>query len=246
MSSFIENPNLPKGKVTSLVCGGLNDELIEFLTGREIAILYTEKNNSVDKSISDHCDISALYLGQGKIVVDNQQKKLIDALKRGGLNVIVSQKSVSGLYPDDVILNHALVGEHIIGKSSSFDRTVAECTDKFNVIDVKQGYAKCSVLVVDNYSIITDDESIAENAAKNGLDCLLVEKGDILLDGHEYGFIGGASGKISENEILFFGDISKHRNYNEIKSFLSCRNIEIISLNFPLTDFGGIIPLTEV
>ena len=246
MNRFIETPNLPKGKATSLICGGLNNELIEFLTSREIEIIYTEKNNYVDKSISDNCDISALYLGNGKIIVDNQQKKLIETLKEKNLTVIESQKPVKDSYPDDIILNHAIVGGYIIGKKRYFDQSVVENTDKFNVIDVKQGYAKCSALVVDSHSIITDDKSIAENAVKNGLECLFIEKGDVHLDGHEYGFIGGASGKISENEILFFGDISKHRNYPEINNFLSCRNIEIISLSFPLTDFGGIIPFTEV
>ncbi len=245
MSRFIKNPNLPEGKVTSLVCGGLNEEAVRLLKDRGAEIFYTEKNTSVDESVSYHCDISALYLGDGKIVVDNQQEALMNNLKIKGFDVVESQKTVCGMYPNDIILNHAIVGEYIIGKSSCFDKSVAENIADLKVIDVKQGYAKCSVLVVDGCSIITDDESIASNAHKNGLNCLLIEKGDILLGGHEYGFIGGASGKISNNEILFFGDITKHRDYDKIKDFLSRRNIGIISLDFPLTDFGGIIPLTE-
>jgi hypothetical protein len=65
------------------------------------------------------------------------------------------------------------------------------------------------------------------------------------LPGHQYGFIGGASGKISENEILFFGDITAHQDYKKIAGFIEKHGCKIISLNFPLTDFGGIIPIIE-
>ncbi len=245
MIRFIKYPNLPEGKVSLIICGGLNRELIEFFESRGTEILCTEKNSLVDKAICNHADISALYLGDGKIIVDNKQKILADILKIKGFDVIESYNCVKGMYPDDIILNHAIVGDYIIGKRNYFDIAVSENICDLRVVDVKQGYAKCSVLVIDNQSIITDDTSIAQKTSENGLDCLLIGKGDILLDGHEYGFIGGASGKISKNEILFFGDITKHRNYNEIKSFLDCRNIEIISFDFPLTDFGGIISLSE-
>ena len=80
---------------------------------------------------------------------------------------------------------------------------------------------------------------------ENGFDCLLIAKGDVSLPGHEYGFIGGASAKISESEVLFFGDITKHRDYKKIADFIKKYGYEIISLDFPLTDFGGIIPIIE-
>ena len=98
---------------------------------------------------------------------------------------------------------------------------------------------------MDENSIITDDESVARRAVEKGLNCLLISKGDVSLDGHEYGFIGGASGKILKDEIIFFGDISKHRDYERIEAFIRERKMRIISFDFPLTDFGGIIPIRE-
>ncbi|MBR5437447.1 MAG: hypothetical protein IKV21_00875, partial [Clostridia bacterium] len=101
------------------------------------------------------------------------------------------------------------------------------------------------VLVIDERSVITDDESIARKLRENGFDCLLIRKGDISLEGHGYGFIGGASGKISENEIIFFGDVTRHRDYESIRDFICERKMETIKFDFPLTDFGGIIPIKE-
>ncbi len=245
MSSFLNKPNLPEGRVSSLICGGLNAELIDYLERRGIELFYTEENKTVDRAVSNHADLSALYLGDGRIVIDRGQTELISVLKASGFSVSETAVKVGGTYPGDCILNHAVTGEYIIGNSKIFDESVKRLCNGLKVISVKQGYCKCSVLVVDERSLITDDESVARNVSEKGIDCLLISKGDVFLEGHEYGFIGGASGKISKNEIIFFGDITKHRDYDSIKKFIADRDMDIISFDFSLTDFGGIIPVKE-
>lgn len=245
MSTFLKNPNLPEGKVTSLICGGLNRELIDYFEHRGIKLYFTEENETVDKAVSKHADLSVLYLGDGRIIVDRGQNVLITELEASGLSVTETAAEVGGAYPDDCILNHAIVREHIIGNKKIFDEAVKKECISLKAIHTNQGYCKCSVLVVDERSIITDDESIARNASENGMECLLISKGDVFLHGHDYGFIGGASGKISKSEIIFFGKITKHRDYKKIEKFISDRDIRIISFDFPLTDFGGIIPIKE-
>ncbi len=245
MNSYLKNPNLPDGKVTELICGGLNKEIIDYFEKRNIRILYTAENQKIDKSVSKHCDLSVLYLGNGKIITDITQNELTEKLKEEGFETIKTHKAVKGFYPNDCILNHTIISDFIIGNSKIFDESVKKHCSNFKVLHTNQGYCKCSVLVVDENSIISDDESVSHIAFKNGLDCLLVRKGDIFLEGHEYGFIGGASGKISPDEIVFFGDITKHSDYDKIRDFIEKRMIKIISFDFPLTDFGGIVPVKE-
>ncbi|MBE6775671.1 MAG: hypothetical protein E7543_05710 [Ruminococcaceae bacterium] len=245
MSRFIVKPNLPEGEVSALVCGRLNGELTDYFRRRNIELIFTNENGAGDKAVSTHADLSVLYLGQGRIIADRGQPELTERLNSLGLNVTESRKRVEGAYPDDCILNHTIAGKYIIGNSKIFDLSVKALTENLEIIPVNQGYCKCSVLVVDEGSLITDDESIARNAAEKGLDCLLIGKGDIFLEGHGYGFIGGASGKLSRDEVVFFGNITQHRDYGRIKAFLDKRGIRIISFDFPLTDFGGIIPLKE-
>ena len=245
MSAFLKNPNLPSGKVASLICGGLNAELIDYFESSGIELYYSEENNAIDKAVSKHTDLSALYLGNGKIIIDKGQSELIKRLESVGFTVTETENTVTGSYPGDCILNHTVINGFIIGKSQIFDAAVKRLCKNLNLISVNQGYCKCSVLVVDENSVITDDVSIARKVSEKGINCLLISKGDVFLDGHGYGFIGGASGKISEDEIVFFGDVTEHRDYKRIKEFLDKRKMRIICFDFPLTDFGGIIPVKE-
>ncbi|MBQ7117097.1 MAG: hypothetical protein IJN88_02690 [Clostridia bacterium] len=245
MNRFVTSPNAPEGEVTALICGGLNKTLRDYFHSENIEILYTEKNIKVDSSVSEHSDLSALYLGGGRIIIDRGQPMLISILNEKGFSVTETVKSVGGLYPDDCILNHTIIGRYIIGNSKIFDESVNNECENLEVIHTNQGYCKCSVLVIDEKSLITDDESIASESQKKGIDSLLIRKGDITLNGHEYGFIGGASGKISSSEVVFFGDVTKHRDYNKIRDFIYARGMKIISFDFPLTDFGGFIPIKE-
>ena len=64
-------------------------------------------------------------------------------------------------------------------------------------------------------------------------------------DKHD-GFIGGASAKISKNELYFSGNIENHPDFDQIKAFLDNYNVSMIyNKSRNLTDFGGIIQLTE-
>ena len=114
------------------------------------------------------------------------------------------------------------------------------------IINVKQGYSRCSICVINENSIITDDKSIFTAAGNFLNDAELISKGSILLNGYNYGFIGGCCGKLSKNEIGFNGMIESHKDYKKIIDILSRNNIKCTELcKTRLTDIGGIIPLTE-
>ena len=147
-------------------------------------------------------------------------------------------------YPYDVKLNAAMFGDNLICNGKYTDERIiayAKQTGK-NIIDVKQGYAKCSVCIVDENSIITSDESIYKKVTQNNINALLIEKGHIDLNGYNYGFIGGCSGLINKNKLAFTGNITLHPNYNDIKKFCDNREVEVISLsNKKLYDYGSLL-----
>lgn len=245
MIEFVEKPNLPKGKVKTIVCGELCEDLNNYFDSKGIKRIIIEPNYDIDHSVKFHADMAAIHLGGNSILIDRSQIDLYESLKNEGFDVSVTDKKIKGEYPHDIGLNFTVIGNKIIGKTACADKKLIDLTKDYKHISVKQGYCKCSCLVVDDNAVIIDDESIYNTLIKSGFDCLLVFKGDVSLPGHEYGFIGGASGKISHNQILFFGDITQHRDYIKIADFTTKYNCEIISLDFPLTDFGGIIPVTE-
>lgn len=245
MTNFIKNPNLPMGKVTSVICGELCPELNSFLESRGIKRFVIESNSHIDHAVRFHADMATVHLGGNKIIVDKNQIDLIKDLEHEGFTVIETKGEIKGEYPCDISLNFTVIKDRIIGNFRFADEALTDNISYFKRINVKQGYCKCSCLVISDSALITDDKSIYDNALRNSLDCLLVSKGDVTLDGHEYGFIGGASAKISATEVLFFGDITKHTDYKKIAAFIKKHGCKIISLDFELTDFGGIISITE-
>jgi len=149
-------------------------------------------------------------------------------------------------YPNNVFLNCAKVGKNIIcnKKYASPDIIANAEISGYNIINVKQGYAKCSTCVVSDNAVITEDDGILKACINNGIDALKISKGYVKLDGYDYGFIGGASGLIEDKLLAFNGDLNSHPDANKIIDFCSSYGVDVISLcNLPLYDVGSIYRL---
>ena len=67
-----------------------------------------------------------------------------------------------------------------------------------------------------------------------------ISPGSVLLDGYDYGFIGGASG-FDGRSLYFCGDVDLHPDGCAIRSFCDDHGIGCVSLSpLPLHDVGGI------
>lgn len=147
-------------------------------------------------------------------------------------------------YPDNVRLNCLYFGGKLYGKIKAIDSTVRNHCQKqgIELVDVAQGYTRCSTFVIGDNAAITADKSIEKALKNNGAEVLLISPGHIVLRGFDYGFIGGA-GFFDNNTAYFFGDITAHPDYNGIKEFCNERAVKIIPLckTQPLTDIGGAV-----
>lgn len=190
-----------------------------------------------------HADMQAIKI-QDKLYINSKSKNLIDTLAK--MNRDFEICTITGCkYPDNVALNAVYIGNKILCKKSSLHPQIKVFCERkgINIINVNQGYTKCSTLIIDDNSIVTDDESIATKAMKSGIEVLKIEKGDIYLDHNNYGFIGGASVRIG-NSVYFFGDINTHRNASEIKTFIKKHNLNIVCTGaYQLIDIGGVVVL---
>lgn len=188
-----------------------------------------------------HADMQLLNIN-AKLFVNQDCSKLINALDESGFEYIKCD-NIGGKYPKNVALNGCLVGNKLFCKSNALPRYVNQhCTkENIEIIGVKQGYAKCSTLVLDTNCIITDDENIALSAKQENIEVLKIEKGDIFLDDKTVGFIGGASAVIGKT-VYFFGDIYTHRNHKEILSLIKTKGLNYKCVyNKRLKDIGGIV-----
>ncbi|HVI40969.1 MAG TPA: hypothetical protein VM577_09935, partial [Anaerovoracaceae bacterium] len=111
------------------------------------------------------------------------------------------------------------------------------------LINVKQGYTKCNLVIVDENSAITSDMGLAVSLKKHNLEVLLISSGHVGLEGFPYGFLGGTSGRAG-NEIIFNGNLSAHPDYKKIKQFIQKRGLQVTYFEeYPLEDIGSIIQL---
>ncbi len=161
--------------------------------------------------------------------------------------LIYCDKKAGNKYPEDILLNFLYLNNTLYGKLSAIDKNLLDyCKEnKIRTVNINQGYARCSTLVLNKKAVITSDLSIEKALKKDGVEVLLISSGSIVLDGYDYGFIGGASGKIEENTIAFFGNVTSHPDYKKIENFCDNHNlsINVICPYMPLTDIGGIVKI---
>lgn len=188
-----------------------------------------------------HADMQVLNLN-GKLFVNSNCKGIMRILDK--LSIPYTQcEEIGSKYPDNVALNAALVGDKLLCKEKALHPLVKKyCIDNnIHVLNVNQGYTKCSTLVLNENAIITDDESIEKVSLINNINVLKIRKGDIFLDDKTVGFIGGASGVI-DNTVYFFGDLNSHQDKDKIIEFISVNKMNYKCVKSDrLIDIGGIV-----
>lgn len=248
MTNFIKNPNLPKNSVNTIITGKIQQNLVSEFSNLNVNTIMLNNSQKLQDPVKNHVDLLCHHLENKKLLITNDNINKIKYLNDIGFDVNVINNSLECDYPKDVYLNAARIDNNLICNKKFIAQEILEYCENnnINIIDVKQGYSKCSICIVDNNAIITEDESIYKQCKLNDIDCLLIKKGFVKLQGYEYGFIGGCCAKISKTELAFFGDIKLHPDYNNIKTFLLNYGVYDISLsNSYLIDIGGAIPILE-
>lgn len=221
-----------------------DDETIKSLQKTGHTVVPTVKLDCVYDAIASHADIQIHYLGNNRFVCapeayEHYKKHLPD-----GFTLIKGSKPLGSKYPADIPYNAAATQNTLIcnSRSTAIEILREYSCSKRNILNVAQGYAKCSTCIVSGNAIITADTGIANAAKSNGIDVLKISEGHIELRKMNYGFIGGASGLIENNVLAFNGELSTHPDGEEIKSFCKrhCVNIKELKSG-SVTDIGSII-----
>lgn len=243
-SRFINSPNLPKNIVSAVITAP-DSSLKDTLNSKQIKVIETSQNSFLDLPIAFHADMLVHHLNCNNFIVERGQQVIISFLKSSGGNVRLAEE-IKSPYPYDCRLNCADIGDYIICNRNITD-TAVMVKNKL-LINVNQGYSKCSICVIGKNKIITDDISIFNAVSEySNITALLVKKGSVAIDKYNYGFIGGCSGLIDKNLLLFNGDLSLHSDYNKIQNFLYENGVLYLDIKGkPLTDTGGIIPIMEM
>ena len=203
--------------------------------------------SDVYDSISCHPDIYFFKLDEKTLVhAPSITEEALEPLRESGLDLIKGEDDPRGPYPGTVRYNAARTGGAVFAGEEYIDPVVMGRVKKkgLKMVNVPQGYARCSTLAVSDDAIITSDEGVASAARLEGLKVLEIAPGSISLPGEKTGFIGGAGGRCPDGTVVFLGDIDLHPEGDKIKTFLKERRVRCIGIKgLPLYDAGGLFIL---
>lgn len=242
----MNNPFIPKNRANiAIISGQAPEEIVLKLQKYCHRVISTVPVPGVSETIKYHPDIALFPLDQNTIVAAPSVFEYYwNTLEPLGINVIRGEINPGSMYPNDIPYNAAILGDmmfHLLGFTENIIFKELKARG-FNLIDVKQGYTKCSTAIIDQNSAITADRKIAAIMNRRGCNVLLVEPGYIDLPGMRYGFIGGATGLLSPNELLLTGSLKGHPDWLKIERFNKNRNVDLIELSSETAiDLGSII-----
>ena len=188
--------------------------------------------------VDTHSDMLVLAIGDTVFVHKDYLIDLTDFKK-----VIKVDEPISSKYPNDILLNIAIVGKNAFCNKKYASKTVLKYLEENNyaIHHVGQGYAHCSTCIVSENAIISADSGIVQMAQKAGIDALLISSGHISLHPYDYGFIGGSCG-LCKNKIYFCGSLKYHPDGEKIRLFCEKHNKTVVELfDAPLVDIGGML-----
>lgn len=239
--NLVKTPNLPEKEVLVAVSD---------LEIQNVTCIKPKPIPALPPSMRSHADLQLCHLGENVLLAAPEVYPYYkEKLSPYGFTVLCGETPIGSTYPHDAAYNIARVGNAAFHNPQITDPVALRFFEKnrIRLIPVKQGYAKCAVLPIDAHTIVTADGGIQKAAEENGFTVLYISPGGVLLPGFSYGFLGGATGKLSADTVYITGGLSAHKDRKKILTFFAERSIKIREGSIPNPmDIGSVLPLVTV
>ncbi|MFD3156114.1 DUF6873 family GME fold protein [Haloimpatiens sp. FM7330] len=208
-------------------------------------VLYCPICSNLYDAVCGHPDMLIHIIDNKNIMVHKDMDiSFTNKLKLLGYNILYSNYSLQSKYPKDISLNAVNLKHIFMHYIMHTDPILLQYMNNKKILNVNQGYTKCSTAIVSNSAIITSDSGIYNTLKNENIDMLLLPPGDIILPGLNYGFIGGTCGLLDKNTLAFYGDLNYYTYGKEVLHFLKKHNVKPVFLRKgPLVDRGSILRL---
>ncbi|MCK5707781.1 MAG: hypothetical protein KAI43_09015 [Candidatus Aureabacteria bacterium] len=213
---------------------------IEFKSN--IIFIPVREANDVRFPLDSHPDIVTTASKNTIIHCPTLSKDTLKQLKENGVVTFKGENILNKEYPHDAFYNCLIMNDLFIHRLDITDKTILCFLKESGIkrlINVNQGYTRCSIIPVSENAFITEDAGIAKTLHEEDLNVCLISKGHIKLENYNFGFIGGTCTTF-EDTLYFFGSIEKHPDFIKIKKFSNKYGKKCVSLrDNDLEDFGG-------
>lgn len=216
------------------ISASIPKETEDFLSSEGFVLRKLRPDPCLPPPVSSHADMLLFTDEDRMLTTKHYYESNRDTFE--GCRITCADITLGNRYPDDVALNCFAVRDTLYGRLESVCEDIRCLYPR--LVNLSQGYAKCSTLLFDNCAV-TADTGIYKALKAHEIEVLTISPGHISLPGYDYGFIGGAS-FVCDNRVIFFGDISAHPDYISIRDFVTQRGYNIIYTDtHPLIDLGG-------
>lgn len=237
-------PRLPEKPVKLVLVSREYPEQAESLKRRGITPIKTLFDSRLPTPTAYHPDMQVCLLEKEIYVL--RQSPLRDRLISWNLTIRETRLQPRKEYPGDVLCNGFVWNGWLVGNPRTLDSHIQQASVRqdLQMLAVRQGYASCSVALIDEKAAVTADEGMARQLEKHDFTVLRIRPGFIVLPGYDTGFIGGCCGKLAPDILAVSGRLDSHPDGGIIRKFVKSRGVNILELTQnALTDVGGILPL---
>lgn len=223
-----------------------NSDTVKELKRLGFTVYFTKHIDTLYKEVAGHSDMQ-IHFVNNKGICEPTVYEYYSSLFRN-VEIKCGTARLTNKYPNDIAYNVCNIGNFVVCKEKY---TATEILSEYQTLNKKilnanQGYAKCSICTVNDESAITADNGMYQLLKKNDVNVLKITEGYIKLYDMN-GFIGGASGLLSDSLIAFNGDIKKHPDYKNIRDFCNNVHVDVVSLNnVELQDIGSILKIPSL
>jgi hypothetical protein len=188
-------------------------------------------------AIAGHPDIFMFQHPGGLVVAPNLPPEYKNRLIAHGVKFKTGIMPVGSIYPATAAYNALYTTQGILHNQYIIDEVVAG--SHAMVIHCRQGYVRCSTVLIGE-TFITSDKGIEKELLAIDCKVLYVNPQNIALQGVKYGFFGGCLGVYSK-KVYFCGAIKYLEGNKILANQIENEGFELIELyQGPVTDVGGI------
>jgi hypothetical protein len=227
-------------KTAAIINPDTPEDIIISLKKNDFEPVEIEKTPLVAGYLAGHPDIQVFPHNKTIFCHPDISLKFLRKIERL-TEIKICKTKLSPVYPGDIPYNIASIPGFAFHKLKCTEPGIKLHLENNSIklVDVNQGYTKCSCIPMGN-SIITADESIHKKCNEYNINSLKISPGYVSLTGCRYGFLGGASG-IFDNRLYLTGNLKNHPDKINIENFTESLNYKIfyLSENDPL-DSGSI------
>lgn len=228
MKTLFSIPRLPNTAAKLVLISGEYPAFAQKLREMQIDTIETERDSRLPPPVAFHPDMQACILSK-EIMFVLRGSPLVQKLSGYGIYPKETEREPGNVYPADVLCNAFVWNKFFFGNLPALDGRLRRASKQlsYKEIFVRQGYAACSVALVNEKAAITSDRGIAKALRQFGADVLEIQPGHIELPGYSTGFIGGCCGKLSPGLMAFSGSLKVTRTVCGSKAFLQTGESEL-------------------